>query len=73
LSDRGNRLRWERETEEPLIAPLPEGTPVGSLVLYDDQGELRRIPLLTAEEAVRGNFWKRLWDSIRLFFRKYFG
>jgi D-alanyl-D-alanine carboxypeptidase (penicillin-binding protein 5/6) len=72
LSDRGNRLHWERETEEPLIAPLPEGSPVGSLVLYDDQGELRRIPLLTAEEAVRGNFWKRLWDSIRLFFRKYF-
>jgi D-alanyl-D-alanine carboxypeptidase (penicillin-binding protein 5/6) len=71
LRDRGKGLRWETETEEPLTAPLEAGTPMGTLVLYDEEGELRRIPLLTAEDAVRGGFWKRLWDSVRLFFRKW--
>jgi D-alanyl-D-alanine carboxypeptidase (penicillin-binding protein 5/6) len=70
---RGRGLRWETEPEEPLIAPIAAGSPVGTLVLYDEQGELRRIPLLTAEEAAPGGFWKRLWDSVRLYVRKHFG
>jgi D-alanyl-D-alanine carboxypeptidase (penicillin-binding protein 5/6) len=73
LRDRGNRLRWETETGDLLIAPLDAGSPAGTLVLYDEAGELRRIPLLTAEDVGRGGFWKRLWDSIRLFFKKHFG
>jgi D-alanyl-D-alanine carboxypeptidase (penicillin-binding protein 5/6) len=68
-TERGTSLRWEREFEEPLIAPLPAGTTAGSLVLYDDQGELRRFPLVTAEAAAEGNLFKRLWDSVRLFFQ----
>jgi D-alanyl-D-alanine carboxypeptidase (penicillin-binding protein 5/6) len=43
---------------------------VGDIILSDDQGELRRIPLLTAREYGEGNFFKRIWDSIRLFFRR---
>jgi D-alanyl-D-alanine carboxypeptidase (penicillin-binding protein 5/6) len=56
-----------------LIAPLDAGSPAGTLVLYDEEGELRRVPLFTAEDAPLGGFWKRLWDSIRLFVRKHFG
>ncbi|WP_245535026.1 D-alanyl-D-alanine carboxypeptidase family protein [Leadbettera azotonutricia] len=70
LKERANRLYWKTELIDPLIAPLPSGSPAGELILSDDQGELRRIPLLTTEDIEKGNFFKRLWDSIRLFFRK---
>jgi D-alanyl-D-alanine carboxypeptidase (penicillin-binding protein 5/6) len=68
LIDRGEGLRWEIEPSGPLIAPLPAGTAAGKLRLYDKDGLLREIPLVTAEEAERGNFWRRLWDSIVLLF-----
>jgi D-alanyl-D-alanine carboxypeptidase (penicillin-binding protein 5/6) len=67
--DRGNRLWLSTELIDPLIAPLPAAYPVGDMILSDEEGELRRIPLLTAGEYGEGNFFKRLWDSIRLFFR----
>ena len=70
LTERGENLRGTIEPEETLIAPLPAGSQVGTLVLYDTLGELRRIPLLTTAEVERGGFFKRLFDSIRLFFRR---
>ena len=68
LAERGELLSWNIEEERLLIAPLPAGSPVGDLVLYDNYGELRRIQLVTAMDIERGGFFKRLFDSIRLFF-----
>jgi len=72
IIERGEILDVAIEQEELLIAPIPAGSRVGSIVLYDTLGELRRIPLLTAADAERGGFFKRLFDSIRLFFRRRF-
>jgi D-alanyl-D-alanine carboxypeptidase (penicillin-binding protein 5/6) len=72
LAERGEYLDVVIEQEDTLIAPLSANSPVGNIVLYDTFGELRRIPLLTAGEVERGNFFKRLIDSIRLFFRRRF-
>ncbi|MDR1802916.1 MAG: D-alanyl-D-alanine carboxypeptidase [Treponema sp.] len=72
LIERGENLDVAIEQEETLIAPIPAGSVVGNVVLYDTLGELRRIPLLTTEEAEKGGFFKRLFDSIRLFFRRIF-
>jgi D-alanyl-D-alanine carboxypeptidase (penicillin-binding protein 5/6) len=72
LTERGENLDWAIEQEETLVAPIPAGSQVGSIVLYDTLGELRRIPLLAAEEVEKGGFFKRLFDSIRLFFRRRF-
>jgi D-alanyl-D-alanine carboxypeptidase (penicillin-binding protein 5/6) len=68
-ASRGVDLNWEIELVAPLIAPLSAGTEAGKLRLYDRNGLLREIPLVTAEDAERGGFWRRLWDSIVLFFR----
>ncbi|GHU86983.1 hypothetical protein FACS189476_01530 [Spirochaetia bacterium] len=68
--NRGDNLWLSTEIIDPLIAPIPVNYQVGNLILSDQQGELRRIPLLTAREYGEGNFLKRLWDSVRLFFRK---
>jgi serine-type D-Ala-D-Ala carboxypeptidase (penicillin-binding protein 5/6) len=70
LAERGSRLSWEIELEEPIVAPLHAGQAVGRLVLYDSSGELRRVTLVTAQNAEKGGFFKRLFDSIRLFFNK---
>jgi D-alanyl-D-alanine carboxypeptidase (penicillin-binding protein 5/6) len=69
-ADRAGRLWYSVVVNEPLIAPLPENFPAGKLILYDTQGELRTLPLLTKRPYERGNFFKRLWHSIRLFFRR---
>jgi D-alanyl-D-alanine carboxypeptidase (penicillin-binding protein 5/6) len=66
---RGKSLWLSTELLDPLIAPIPADQPLGSLIISDEGGELRRIPLLAAEDHEAGGFFKRLWDSLRLFFR----
>ena len=66
---RGENLSWTVEIDT-LIAPLPEGSPVGNIVFHDSLGELRRLPLVTAWTVERGGFFKRFFDSIRLLFRR---
>ena len=71
VSERGENLSWNMEISDPIIAPLPAGTYVGDLVIYDSLGELRCIPLLTVNDIEKGGFFKRLFDSIKLFFRRF--
>jgi D-alanyl-D-alanine carboxypeptidase (penicillin-binding protein 5/6) len=70
LKERAVNLYWKTEAAGPLIAPFPAGTPAGTMVFSDDLGELRRLPLVTAAGAEEGGFFKRLRDSIQLFFRR---
>ena len=68
--DRANTLFFETVIPDPLIAPLPAGFPAGYLVISDEYGELKRVPLITAYSYERGNFFKRLWHSILLLFKR---
>jgi len=70
LAERGAALSWRVDPPAPLIAPLAAGSAAGTLVLYDSLGELRRVPLVTTRAIEKGGFFKRLIDSIRLFFNK---
>ena len=70
LAERGGEISWHSLINEPLIAPLPAGSRAGELVIYDSLGELRRIPLVTVRDIEKGGFFKRLFDTIRLFFMK---
>jgi D-alanyl-D-alanine carboxypeptidase (penicillin-binding protein 5/6) len=65
-------LQQDTEIEQDLKAPLAAGTEAGTLIISDSMGELKRIPLVLEKEAVRGNFFKVVWDGIRLFFKKLF-
>ena len=71
--NRAYLLNYVININEPLVAPIPAGTPVGNLIYYDAFGELQRIPLLTAEGIDAGGFFKRIFDTIRLFFRNFLG
>ena len=68
--NRSYNLYYDTVFFEPLIAPLPEGFHAGDLIISDDFGEVNRAPLITASAYERGNFFKRLWHSIVLLFRK---
>jgi len=66
--ERGENIVYDIEIVEPIIAPISAGTHVGNITVYDSLGVLRVIPVHTAYEVERGGFFKRLIDSIRLFF-----
>jgi D-alanyl-D-alanine carboxypeptidase (penicillin-binding protein 5/6) len=69
-TNRASPLHWTINIDEPIIAPLPAGTVVGDIVLYDAQGELKRVPMITKNATAEGNIIKRIWHSIRLQFSK---
>lgn len=68
--DRAQPLFYRTEIIDPLIAPLEAGTSAGDLIFYDAEGELYRVPLVCSGQVEDGGFFKRLFDSIQLFFRK---
>jgi D-alanyl-D-alanine carboxypeptidase (penicillin-binding protein 5/6) len=67
LADRGEDIRCE-VTVDALMAPLPAGFPAGHITFYDSDERIAGADLLTPEEIPAGNFFKRVWDSILLFF-----
>jgi D-alanyl-D-alanine carboxypeptidase (penicillin-binding protein 5/6) len=69
---RGLVIVMDVELKEDLEAPLPAAYEAGTLIISDEMGELRRIPLVLKESAERGGIWRRFFDSIRLFFKRRF-
>ena len=51
-----------------LIAPLKKGQVVGSVTVSKDGKLIATQPLVVLEDVPAGGFFKRLWDSIRLWF-----
>jgi len=66
--DRGASMEFSAAIDDPLIAPLPAHYPAGWLIISDAEGELHRERLFTAQDCPQGNIFRRIWDSIRLFF-----
>jgi D-alanyl-D-alanine carboxypeptidase (penicillin-binding protein 5/6) len=68
--NRGYNLRYEMFIDKKLTAPLPAGALAGYYVIYDDYGEVNRVPLITQRSYEKGNIFKRFWHSIMLLFVK---
>jgi len=66
---RGENLNWRIENS-PLVAPLAAGSPAGTLVLYDSEGDLRRVPLITTRDIGEAGFFRRIFHSAALFFQR---
>jgi D-alanyl-D-alanine carboxypeptidase (penicillin-binding protein 5/6) len=54
-------VHWTLEPEE-VKAPLAKGDPVGSIVVFQGDAEVVRVPALAAEE-VRSRPWWRFWGE----------
>lgn len=60
--------------EGDLIAPVKAGAPLGRVELVGATGQVvLQAPLVALEAVEEGGFFRRAWDSIRLFFRGLFG
>lgn len=53
---------------EPLVAPLEAGQPVGQVSLVQDGETIAELPLVPARAVASGGFWQRTRDSVLLWF-----
>ena len=59
--------------EADLIAPIAAGTTLGQVELVSADGKVvMQRPLVALEAVEEGGFFRRIWDSIRLFFKGLF-
>jgi serine-type D-Ala-D-Ala carboxypeptidase (penicillin-binding protein 5/6) len=57
------------ERKEPLIAPIPINTKVGTLKLMADGKAVAELPVLALEQVNQASIFGRAWDSVRLWIR----
>ena len=65
-----NDLHATADGHSGLIAPVPEHTQVGMLNINMGDRLLAQVPLYTLKNVPEGNIFKRMFDSVRLWFSK---
>ena len=68
----GKKLQATLAVDPMLEAPIAEGQTVGSVKVMLDDKVVREVPLVAQQSIERGGFFKRLWDSVVLFFTGFF-
>ncbi|WP_432259069.1 D-alanyl-D-alanine carboxypeptidase family protein [Cupriavidus sp. TMH.W2] len=66
----GGRLKPVLERQELLIAPISAGQQVGMVKLMDGATKVAEFPVVALEEVPEAGFFGRLWDTIRLWFKR---
>ncbi|HJV07208.1 MAG TPA: D-alanyl-D-alanine carboxypeptidase family protein [Chromobacteriaceae bacterium] len=64
------RLKADLTTNQPVIAPVKAGQVVGKLVVSLDGKPVNERPVVALKAVDEGNFFSRLWDSIKLMLGK---
>ncbi|MCA1978026.1 MAG: D-alanyl-D-alanine carboxypeptidase [Thiobacillus sp.] len=59
--------------KSPLIAPIRQGDIIGSAEVLQGGKVIRRAAIVAQQTVEPGGFFRRAWDSIRLFFKGLFG
>lgn len=57
------------ERKDPLVAPLPQNSQVGTLKMMVDGKPLLELPVVALEEVSQASIFGRAWDSIRLWLK----
>ena len=63
-----DKLKATMDIPATLIAPFTKGQQVGTLRIMLDGQPVQSVPLVALNDAPRGGFFSRLWDSILLWF-----
>uniref|UniRef100_UPI00351B468C D-alanyl-D-alanine carboxypeptidase family protein n=1 Tax=Endozoicomonas sp. Mp262 TaxID=2919499 RepID=UPI00351B468C len=64
----GKKLKATMEVDQNLIAPIAIGQKVGKVKVMLEDEVIKEVPLLAQQAVEKGGFFKRLWDTIMLFF-----
>ncbi|MFP5382394.1 MAG: serine-type D-Ala-D-Ala carboxypeptidase, partial [Gammaproteobacteria bacterium] len=59
--------------EPKLIAPVKQGQVIGKVEVLQGDTVLNQADIVAMETVEEGGFFRRVWDSIRLFFKAIFG
>jgi serine-type D-Ala-D-Ala carboxypeptidase (penicillin-binding protein 5/6) len=62
----GGNIRSEVTRDDPLLAPLAMGQPVGTLKVISGTQVVARVPVVALEQIHQAGFFGRAWDSLRL-------
>jgi len=66
----GDKLKPVLTHKDPLVAPVNQGSQVGSLkVMQPDGKTLAELPVLSLEQVNQASIFGRAWDSIRLWLK----
>ena len=63
-----DKLKATMDIPSTLVAPYKKGQQVGTLHVTEDGQPIEDVPLIALNDAPQGGFFKRLWDSILLWF-----
>ncbi|MBI3146403.1 MAG: D-alanyl-D-alanine carboxypeptidase [Pseudogulbenkiania sp.] len=66
LKGQAAKLKADLTTSQPVIAPIKAGQVVGKLVVSLDGKKVLERPVVALKAIEEGNFFSRLWDSIKL-------
>ena len=64
----GKKLKAIMEVDNNLVAPIEKGQAVGTVKVTLDDEVVSEVPLLAQQTVEKGGFFKRLWDSVVMFF-----
>ncbi|MCL2805304.1 MAG: D-alanyl-D-alanine carboxypeptidase [Treponema sp.] len=67
---RSEGIEYKTIIEGFIKAPLEENSHAGYLIISDEYGEIKRVPLVTAKAYEKGSFLKRIWHSFLLLFKR---
>jgi D-alanyl-D-alanine carboxypeptidase (penicillin-binding protein 5/6) len=56
-----------------LVAPVKQGDVIGKIEIRQGDKVLKQADVVALENVEQGGFFRRMWDSIRLFFKGLFG
>lgn len=65
-----DKIKPVLERTDPLIAPIGLGNKVGTLKIMVGDKALTQLNVLALEEVGQASIFGRIWDSIRLFFKR---
>jgi len=66
----GDKLKPVLTHKDPLVAPVAEGSKVGTLTLMLPDGKpLAELPVTALEQVNQATIFGRAWDSIRLWLK----
>ena len=68
----GKDLTAVLKVDSTIEAPVTRGQPLGSLKVMRGEEVVKEVPLLAQRSVERGSFFKRVWDSIVMFFSNLF-
>jgi len=67
---KADKLAVTMQAEEPLVAPISRAQRVGTVKVALEGKPVAEFPMIALEEVPLASFFGRMWDSVRLWFKK---